>query len=204
MTGWREDDGVLRDAYQAAVARSSGDCAPEDVNRIWQAVAGELDVDARRDLIDRMATDPALAQAWRVAVELDRARGGVATSGRQTTRWLPQAFMGLAAAVIIAVGIRVFLVDRAPADTFRAGAGTVVESLIASDAALPADAFVLRWKPGPAGTALRAARHDRGSSRPDERHRSDRAGIHRAARGACGGASRLARALASRDVVDRR
>jgi hypothetical protein len=162
VTGWREDDGVLREAYQAAVSRSSGDCAAEDVDRIWQAVAGELDVEARRDLIDRMAIDPALAQAWRVAVELDRARGGVATSGRQTTRWLPQAFMGLAAAAIIAVGIRVFLVDRAPADTFRAGAGTVVESLIASDAALPADAFVLRWKPGPAGTryALRVTTED--------------------------------------------
>lgn len=161
MTTWREDDDALRDAYQAAIAGSAGDCAPEDVDGVWEAVAGRLDVERRRELIDRMATDPALAQAWRVALELDRARGSAApeaaatSSGfqsRASSRWLPGALMGLAATLIVAAGVRVLLVNRTPADTFRAAAGTAVESRVTSDAALPRDAFVLRWSPGPDGS----------------------------------------------------
>jgi hypothetical protein len=161
VTTWREDDGALRDAYQAAIAGSPGECAPDDVDRVWEAVAGRLDVDRRRDLIDRMAGDPALAQAWRVAVELDRARGGDTlamlpkSSGSQPrppARWLPAALMGLAATLIVAAGIRVILVNRAPADTFRTAAGTTVQSRVASDALLPRDAVVLRWSPGPGGS----------------------------------------------------
>jgi hypothetical protein len=161
VTTWRENDGALRDAYQAAIAGSAGECTPDDVERVWEAVAGRLDVDRRRDLIDRMAGDPALAQAWRVAVELGRARGGDApavvpkASGfqpRPPARWLPAALMGLAATLIVAAGIRVMLVNRTPADTFRTAAGTAVESRVASDAVLPRDAVVLRWSPGPDGS----------------------------------------------------
>jgi len=162
VTTWRDDDAALQDAYQAAVARSSGDCAPDDVEKVWLAVTGDLDAGQRRDLIDRMATDPALAQAWRVAVELDRARGGPSLAGRQPTRWLPAALIGLAAMVVVAVGLRVLVVNRTPADTFRAGGVTTVESLIVSDAPLPREAFVLRWKPGPEGSryAVRVTTED--------------------------------------------
>lgn len=160
MSTWRDDD-ALRDAYRVAVARAGGESAPEDVERVWDAVAGRLDGEQRREVIDRMATDPALAQAWRVAVELDRARGDDATTALQeasrfqrqaSMRWLPPALMGLAATLIVAAGIRVLLVNRAPADTFRAGATVTVESRVPSDAALPRDAFVLRWNPGPEGS----------------------------------------------------
>jgi hypothetical protein len=159
----RADDGALQAAYQAAVARSSADCAADDLDRIWQAVTGQLDVDARRDLIDRMAVDPALAQAWRVAVELDRARGG---GGRESTRpaarWLPPAFLGIAAALILVVGAGVLLVNRPPADTFRAGTAPTIESSIDTDAPLPRDAFALRWTPAPAGAryAVRVTTED--------------------------------------------
>ena len=159
---WRDDDTALQEAYQAAVASSSGDCATEDVEMVWRAVAGDLDAERRRDLIDRMSTNPALAHAWRVAVELSRARGGNEAAGRQSVRWLPTAVMGLAAALIVAVGVRVILVNRAPAETFRAGAAATVESAIGSDAALSRDAFVLRWKPGPDGSryAIRVTTED--------------------------------------------
>ncbi len=162
MTTWRDDDATLQDAYQAAVARSGGDCGPDDVEKVWQAVTGDLDAGQRRDLIDRMATDPALARAWRVAVELDRARGGQSRAGRQPTRWMPAALMGLAAAVVVAVGLRVLVLNRTPADTFRAAGGATVQSLVASDATLPRDAFVLRWTPGPEGSryAVRATTED--------------------------------------------
>ena len=159
---WRDDDSALQEAYQAAVTGAGGDCATEDVEMVWQAVAGDLDADRRRDLIDRMATNPALAQAWRVAVELSRARGGPDAAHGRSVRWLPAAVMGLAAALIVAVGVRAILVNRAPADTFRAGAAATVESALQSDAPLPRDAFVLRWKPGPVGSryAIRVTTDD--------------------------------------------
>ena len=159
---WRDDDTALQEAYQAAVASSSGDCATEDVEMVWHAVAGDLDADRRRDLIDRMSTNPALAQVWRVAVELSRARGASETAGRQPTRWLPAAVMAMAAALIVAVGVRVILVNREPGDTFRAGTAATVESAIQSDAPLTRDAFVLRWKAGADGSryAIRVTTED--------------------------------------------
>lgn len=159
---WRDDDTALQAAYQAAVASASGDCTPEDVELVWRAVSGDVDVERRRDLIDRMSTNPALAQAWRVAVELSRARGAGEATGRRSVRWLPAAVMGLAAALIVAVGVRAILVNRTPADTFRAGVAPIVESTIPSDALLPRDAVVLRWRPGPVGSryAIRVTTED--------------------------------------------
>jgi hypothetical protein len=159
----RDVDSALRDAFQSMAARSTRDCAPEDVERIWQAVAGTLGIEQRRDLIDRMATDPALAQAWRVAHELERARQGELTLTAAPSRpWLRGALMGLAATLILATGVRLFYVNRAPSDIYRAGATYVVEPMITSDAALPRDAFVLRWKPGPEGSrySVRATTED--------------------------------------------
>ena len=152
MTVPRNVETALRDAFQSAAVRSSRDCAAEDVERIWQAVSGTLEIEQRRDLIDRMATDPALAQAWRVAHELERARHGESTlTVAQSRPWIRTALMGIAATLILAAGIRLYI-DRTPSDVYRAGASFVVESQIASDASLPRDAFVLRWKPGPDGS----------------------------------------------------
>jgi hypothetical protein len=149
----REVETALRDAFQSMAAQSTTECAPEDVERIWQAVSGKLEIEQRRDLIDRMATDPALAQAWRVAHELERARNGESSlTVAQSRPWMLNAFMGLAAMLILGVGVKVFYLDRTPSDVYRAGVTYTIEPSIASDAPLPRDAFVLRWKPGPDGS----------------------------------------------------
>ena len=151
MTAPRAVETALRDAFQSMAAQSSQACTSEDVERIWQAVSGTLEIEQRRDLIDRMATDPALAQAWRVAHELERARQGDSMLTVAPRPWLRTALMGIAATLILAAGVRLY-VNRTPSDEYRAGAAYVVESQIASDTALPRDAFVLRWKPGPDGS----------------------------------------------------
>ena len=152
MTSPRNVETALRDAFQSVAAQSSRDCTSEEVERIWLAVSGTLEIEQRRDLIDRMATDPALAQAWRVAHELERARQGESMLTVTPARpWLRTALMGIAATLILAAGVRLY-VNRTPSDEYRAGASYVVESQIASDATLPRDAFVLRWKPGPDGS----------------------------------------------------
>jgi hypothetical protein len=163
VTALRDPDAALREAFEAHAARSPRECSPEDLDRIWRAVSGDLDGEARRDVIDRMATDPALAHAWRVAHELERARAADSPlSPRQPNRWLPAALMGLAATVIAAIGITAVYRNRPADDTFRAASVATIEPLVATDAALPRDAFVLRWKPGPAGAryAVRVTSED--------------------------------------------
>jgi hypothetical protein len=163
VTAPHDADAALKDAFQAVAAQSSQECPAADLEKVWEAVTGTLAIEERRDLIDRMATDPALAQAWRVAQELEKARqNDVMLAPRRTAGWLPASLMGLAAALVVAVGAATIYFNRTPADTFRAGGGYAVESLIASDAALPRDAFVLRWKGGPDGSryAVRVTTED--------------------------------------------
>ena len=50
-----------------------------------------------------------------------------------------------------AIGV-VSLLNPPPGDEFRASPAFVVESLVPADAALPRDAFRLRWTPGPEGS----------------------------------------------------
>jgi hypothetical protein len=128
----------------------------EDVReRIWLAVSGVLPADERRDLIERMAVDPACAEAWRVAHEMWLASQESVphdvTPARAvcwTSRWLAAA-----AALLFAttVGI-VLLFDRPPADEYRTAPGYTVVSLIPADMPLPRDAFRLHWTPGPDGS----------------------------------------------------
>jgi hypothetical protein len=148
------DDG-LREAFQALAETAGGRCSDTDLDLIWRAVAGELPAAERRDLIDRLGGDPALAEAWRIAAEL---RGAVATaeSARQTPsrpRFLmrPPSWLA-AAALLFVVAAGVVVIQRSQRegnDTFRASDQYVVESLVPEDASLPRDAFRLRWSPAP-------------------------------------------------------
>jgi hypothetical protein len=102
----------LREAFQS-LGRSSGrEPSHDDLERIWRAVAGELPAPERRDLVDRMASDPALAEAWRVAHDLSRsaARARRATPARRDMPWWTQPW-GAAAAVAVAL-VAGFLLQR--------------------------------------------------------------------------------------------
>jgi hypothetical protein len=152
VTTPQDADNRLRTAFQSMSADSPVDCSEEDVGRVWRAVSGDLPVDERRDVVDRMASQPALADAWRVALELRRAQQDDVPldAGRAPRSWAP-AWIGLAALLVMAIGVGLVQFSRSPVDTFRDGGRYVVESIVASDAALPRDAFVLRWKGGPDG-----------------------------------------------------
>jgi hypothetical protein len=143
----------LKEAFHAVAESAPADASPEDVERVWSAVAGELPVEERRQLVERTATEPSLAQAWRIAHELHQAQGGYggATMPRSSS-WWPAALMGIAATLILAAGVRVLYFDRTPADVYRDSGRFVIESQLATDATLPRDAFVLKWKPGPQGS----------------------------------------------------
>jgi hypothetical protein len=152
VTDRQAADQALREAFQALADSSHDELPPDDLDRIWRAVSGELSVEERRALVDRMATDPGVAEAWRVAQELWSASSlqtpAVSPAARFWTRpWL-------AAAAVLVMGVAIGLVfQRFPGpndDTFRNPDRYAVETLVPSDAALPRNAFRLAWKPGPA------------------------------------------------------
>ena len=149
-------DERLKAAFQALGAEDGRECSSDDLDRVWRAMDGTLGADERRELIDRLASDPALAEAWRVARELrgasEAGTPAIAAPRRVVTRWR-SSWLAAAAVLLAAIGSVVVLQRLQPVDnTFRAGDSYSVESLIQVDAALPRDQFRLRWTPGPPDT----------------------------------------------------
>ena len=148
-------DEALRAAFQALGESASGTCSEEDVERIWRAVSGDLTAAERRALVERMATDRALAEAWRVATELwsaSQERSGVEAVSppgwTSSLKWLAAA-----AALVMAVTGAVVLWRAQPGgDVLRDQTPVAIQSLVPADGALPRDAFRLRWTGGPEGS----------------------------------------------------
>lgn len=68
-----EDTTTLRQAFSALA--DDGDPREVDNERIWQAVRGELSQDERHAVIEEMADNPAMAEAWRIAHALSEELG---------------------------------------------------------------------------------------------------------------------------------
>jgi hypothetical protein len=152
-------DDALREAFRSRAEASAASVSDEDRERVWLAVTGELDAPARRAIVGRMATDPALAEAWRVALELWSAahEGAAATSAPASdSRMWPVWRIAAAAVVVLALaGTFVVLRDRATGDVVRDRPSVTIESQLAAGALLPRDDFRLRWTP-----ALEGSRYD--------------------------------------------
>ncbi len=125
MTTPHDADDRLKDAFRTVSADSRVDASDEDVERVWRAVSGELPAGERRDVVDRIASEPAVAEAWRVAHELRRAQVGDAPAdvGSPARSWTP-AWIGLAALLVLSVGVSLLQFRREPADAFRDRAAT--------------------------------------------------------------------------------
>lgn len=154
VSGHQINDDALRDAFRSLSETFERGCSSEDLDRVWRAVAGTLPVAERHDLIDRLATDPALAEAWRVAHDLQQANETTQAAAtpvrRHATSW-PLPWLAAAAALLIGAATVVVIQRSRPEvnDTFRTSNHYVVESLVPPDATLARDAFRLRWTPGP-------------------------------------------------------
>jgi hypothetical protein len=149
-----ESDVRLRRAFTGLAERPGAEVSDDLRERIWLAVSGELPPVERRDLVERLAWDPACAEAWRVAHELWRASQESiepAVVPTRTTRWTSPWLAAAAAVLIATVGV-VSLLDRSPIDEYRTSPGYTVASLVPDEMPLPRDAFRLRWTPGPDGS----------------------------------------------------
>jgi hypothetical protein len=141
----------LRKAFQSLAETADGECSDDDRERIWLAMTGKLPASERLDLIDRMAREPVLAEAWRIASELAGALPMEATP-QSRRRFLPASrSLAAVAGVVLVMAAAVMLMNRSSSrvDTLRTSDELIVESLVPDDATLSREAFRLRWTPGP-------------------------------------------------------
>jgi hypothetical protein len=157
-----DDVEALRRGFQSLAEAATGEIAPDDLAAVWSAVRGELPPDARRALVDRLAAEPALAEAWRIAHALESpdATAPVATAtagmpGRPRRSW-PAPWLATAAVVILGVSAVVLLprLRESPAVLRQPGV-PAIESLLTPGAAVSREAFELRWTAGPPGSRYR-------------------------------------------------
>lgn len=148
-----ESDIRLRQSFQALAHLPAPALSDELRERIWLAVSAELPPVERRALVDRMATDPACAEAWRVAHEMWRAlQPADAVPSAHTAAWA-SPWLAAAATLLVATTIGIAsLLNRPPADEFRTSPAYTVTSLIAAETPLPRDRFLLRWSAAPEGS----------------------------------------------------
>jgi hypothetical protein len=167
VTDVRGSDERLTAAFRALGDTDATEVSEDLRERIWLAVSGVLPPEERREIVERMATDPGCAEVWRIASELWRAsqahagRADAVAAPRLAARWAP-SWLAAAAVLLLGTGFGIVTLLNPPAgDEFRAPSagrdasgrrGFAVKSLVPPDAALPRDAFQLRWTPGPQGS----------------------------------------------------
>ena len=130
----------------------------EDVERVWRAVSGDLPAAERRDVVDRMASQPRSPKRGVSRTSSDARRWGTRQldAVRPPDRGRPP---GLALRPCWSSPWASVWCSSAghPQTPFATRAALSSSRCVASDATLPRDAFVLRWKPGPEARDTRSA-----------------------------------------------
>lgn len=175
MSDRRPEDDTLEAAgverLRTALREDDAAGEPVDADLVWRAVRQELPVEERRAVIERVAADPAWAQAWRLAKAMSQAaaeaeRGapadgkaevpatavessakGVSLTARRFWQGR-QAMAAMAATVVVLVGaVVVVRQQQAQVDPtrIRGGAAEAITSGVPEATALPREQFVLRW-----------------------------------------------------------
>jgi len=135
----------LDEAFRAGEDDPPSDAAAcPSVERIWDAVHGDLASTPMRDVIQHLRVCGPCAAEWRAAMDPE-VRGAEAALIAPWRRWAPLA---AAAVLVVGVGLVVVLdhVDHVPGvESMRATVGRGIQSLIGDDAVLPRERFLLRW-----------------------------------------------------------
>lgn len=132
---------------------------PVDAELIWRAVTQELPAEERRAVIERVAADPAWAQAWRLARAMSQSAvkaeapakvlplTGRKAQGKRSWGGRPAWFAMAAMWVVLVGGAVVWRQQKQAEDPERIRGGTAesITSAVPEATALPRDRFVLRW-----------------------------------------------------------
>ena len=139
----------LRAAFQALEGRAAAPAPCPSPEQIWDAAHGKPDPAAVADIVDHTVVCAECAEAWRLAMALERPAGKVLVMPeRRTTqrRWLLRAAGVAAVAAVVAVALpRLW----APAPEYRRGQEVEIHSRLPADSSLPRDRFLLRWSEVP-------------------------------------------------------
>ncbi|RKH67489.1 hypothetical protein [Corallococcus llansteffanensis] len=139
--------------------------APVDADLVWRAVTQDLPAEERRAVIERVAADPAWAQAWRLAKAMSQAASQadapakvLSLKDRREQRprfWQERPVWGAMAAMLVVLVGAVVVVrqqQQVDPDRIRGGAAEAITSEVPEATALPRDRFVLRWSGVPQAT----------------------------------------------------
>jgi hypothetical protein len=129
-----------------------------DAERVWLAATGALPADERRAVIDEVATDPATAQAWRLAHRLLEEAGiaGMELEGaaRQPTRgrW---AWAAAAAGLLLALGLAALRLGNEEEPPIYRGEEVTIAPAIDPAPTCSPDACRFAWTPVPGAVSYR-------------------------------------------------
>ena len=152
----RDDLETLRRGFQSLAEAAAGECSEDDTAAVWSAVRGELDPEARRALVDRLPDEPALAEAWRIALALKSPESPAVQPAAVPRQSWPAPWLAVAAVVVLGVSAALLAPRwRQDEPVLRQPGVYTVQSLLASDTAVARDAFELRWTSAPPGSRYR-------------------------------------------------
>jgi hypothetical protein len=147
------DDRTLRDGFQSLTDAHAEACHAGDLDQVRRAVRGELDAPSRRALVARLALEPALAEAWRVAHALEHPTIVSRVVPPPARSWADRRWLAAAAAIALTVAGGLVVSRQAPQpDTFRSAGAGGVEPVAGADEALPRASFRLAWRELPEGS----------------------------------------------------
>jgi hypothetical protein len=137
------------------VAGDGGDCPPPE--QLWAFARGELERADGESLILHIGECTACASECRMARDLVAESRSVATPVSAKKTRFPRAWIPLAAAAAVVVGMlglwQYHLSSRqATSPVLRTPMSDWIRPLTDQDLPLPRDGFTLRWTPGPEGT----------------------------------------------------
>jgi hypothetical protein len=164
----------LREAFAQPEEPLDQDCCPS-LSDIWDGVQGRLPPDRLRDLVEHVATCSACAEAWRLALLMERPAAGDEAVGSTAdealagdlagdrrpgrARWRIYAGLATAAAAAFAVVLGTYDFRRAepPAVVAQRGGGAADQAaatrwLTPGEAVLPRGDARLRWSGVPGAT----------------------------------------------------
>lgn len=137
----------LREAFASLKGHAAN--ARVDPERVFDALHGDVSREERQAVVEQLLTDPAAAEAWRLAREMrpDAVEGAAGRAPEESTRPAKWKWMAVAAAAVLAVGLGWQLIQprEEGEPTYRSVESRAIRSALARGTELSRTQPALRW-----------------------------------------------------------